>query len=340
MNGSNLLDNLDEKVAAKKTQDAPMANTSSTASTDLNIPIEDTPDVDVSTQVPEADIPVPSKAPIPPVTPESGVNTAKMDFLKARDKGENDLIEAKKLPFGIDIIRAKSFALNFIVPIVSFGVSLILILTIIVPSWSKLPELKVELSTKQNLQNTLNRKLSDLERLLDFRSIVDEDSTLIDNVLVSEEMVPELLSEVDHIAKQASLEVTRLSYSLSQAGSGSLGYPAVDISLGVLGTYDQLTNFLRLTENAARLVDVSTYRYSIGTQDVNLLSINLVLRSPYLYVNSSAVTDDPIDLDITSSDFIDFIAKLKSLEYYNPNEIPVIETIVETAQEEQNLPSE
>jgi Tfp pilus assembly protein PilO len=242
--------------------------------------------------------------------------------------------EGYSLPFNMDTAKLKSFALNFIVPIVGFSVSLILILTVVIPSFTTIPDLRAELNQKQTLNSTLSKKLSDLERLLDFKKIVDDNSNLINNVLVSEEMVPELLSQVDTIAKESGLEVTRLSYSISQASGGSLGYPSVDVSLGVLGTYDQLANFFKLTESASRLIDVSGYRYAVGSKDANTLNMNLVLRSPYLFVNSEAVTDDPIDLDVTNQAFLNFVSKIHNLKYYNPNELPVIENIQETQPEE------
>lgn len=255
----------------------------------------------------------------------------------ATKKGMEDvpiIKEGYNLPFNMDTAKLKSFALNFIVPIVGFSVSLILILTVVIPSFTTIPDLRAELSQKQSLNSTLSKKLSDLERLLDFKKIVDDNSTLINNVLVSEEMVPELLSQVDTIAREAGLEVTRLSYSISQASGGSLGYPSVDVSLGVLGTYDQLVNFYKLTESASRLIDVSGYRYAVGSKDANTLNMNLVLRSPYLFVNSEAVTDDPIDLDVTNQSFLNFVSKIQNLKYYNPNELPVIENIQETQPEE------
>jgi|GEM_PF-1469141 len=376
MIGSNLLDNLDEKPI--DTNSTPVDNTSpSPASMPV---IEDTPDIDLSVSdkstadsvstfsTPNTVKPsnfgsmpkrsVQSNSVYPAVESSLSKGTKKVGF-SSKGYGTNSYVddsksstedplaikEGFKMPFNLDVTKAKAFALNFIVPIVSFSVSLLLILTVIIPSFTSLPDLKTELAQKQTLNNTLSKKLSNLERLVDFKKIVDENSTLINNVLVSEEMVPELLSQVDHIAKESNLEVSRLSYSLSQAGSGSLGYPSVDISLGVMGTYDQLVNFLKLVENASRLIDVSTYRYTVGSKDTTSLNINLVLRSPYLFVNSSAVTDDPIDLDVTSQSFLNFVSKIQGLKYYNPNEITIIDTIEETQPEnvdvnqEQTIPS-
>lgn len=373
MIGSNLLDNLDEKVipvpsstpADSAGNDLPVVE--NTITNKRAIPLSPTTPVTASPKDAMEDV-APSQGfgslnkssnsndfnyqstPNPSIkkTPFSPKGYGTNSYAEEPKKTREDTISMKAsytLPFNLDVPKLKSFALNFIVPIVSFSVSLLLIVTVIIPSFKNLPDLKNDLVQKQNLNNTLSKKLSNLERLIDFKRVVDENSTLINNVLVSEEMVPELLSQVDTIAKESSLEVSRLSYSLSQAGSGSLGYPSVDVSLGVIGTYDQLTTFLKLVESASRLIDVSTYRYSIGSKDANALNMNLVLRSPYLFVNSSAVTDDPIDLDVTSQGFLKFVSKIQGLKYYNPNELPVLEIIEQTEEatvdvnQEENIPS-
>ena len=53
-----------------------------------------------------------------------------------------------------------------------------------------------------------------------------------------------------------------------------------------------------------------------------------VLESPYQFVNSTAVTDDPVNLDITKDDFVTIINKVKGLKYYNIS----IENISQQAQ--------
>lgn len=305
-----------------------------------NIINQDTPpkEDNVVENTPEVKDTTPSVPPVPPTPTEltQDMSDQNIKVEETEEPKDTSILDDK---LNLDTDKIKKFALNFIVPLISLGVSILLLLIIVIPSFRNKPAVETELNQKQTLNTTLTKKESNLERLVDFKSVVDENSELIDKVLVSEEMVPELLSEVDYIAKEAGMEVTRLSYSLSQAQSGDEGFPAVDISLGVRGTYDQFVNFLKLIENAARLVDMSNFRYSIGSKDDTGLNFNIVLVSPYLFVDSSAVTDDMVDLDITSGEFLAFINKLKSLKYYDPEELPQIEEVVETTPEEE-LPSE
>jgi hypothetical protein len=55
--------------------------------------------------------------------------------------------------------------------------------------------------------------------------------------------------------------------------------------------------------------------------------MNFSILSPFLYVKSTAVTDDPVELDITDPRFTEFVNTLKPLKYYEflNKEIQVIE---------------
>ncbi len=98
----------------------------------------------------------------------------------------------------------------------------------------------------------------------------------------------------------------------------------------------------RNVENAARLVIVENFRFSQSqTKDGQKLGINFVLISPYLYVESDAITDDPIDLDIGDGEFLELINKIKNLKHYDPYEIDLSIPVEETPVEEEGaLPVE
>ena len=53
-----------------------------------------------------------------------------------------------KLELGFDAQKIKSVLLNFVVPLIAFGISLIIILVVIYPSFKNLPKIKSELATK------------------------------------------------------------------------------------------------------------------------------------------------------------------------------------------------
>ena len=240
-----------------------------------------------------------------------------------------------KLELGFDAQKIKSVLLNFVVPLIAFGISLIIILVVIYPSFKNLPKIKSELATKAALKQTLTTKLLTLNKLVDFKTVVEEDSNLVNKVLVLEEQVPRLLDEVNQIATDSGMSVTRLSYSYGNTTTSSdtaakKAYSSVTISLGTDSSYDQIIVFLQAAENAARFLSVPNFRYASGMNATGekKLSSSFALDSPYLSVQSTAVTDDPITLDISSQGFVTFINMIKSLKYYefiNPN-IEVVKT--------------
>lgn len=242
--------------------------------------------------------------------------------------------EDKKPKFGLSINmeKIKGTLLNFVVPLVALAISLTLIFLVIVPSTKKLPQAKEELTKKLNLKQTLNTKLLNLNRLVDFKVVLDEDSGLVNQVLVSEAEVPRLLDQVNQIATNSGMVVTRLSYSYGSSGTSEKAeeksFDTVTVSLGSDSNYYQLILFMQSIENVARYVSVPIFRYSMGisTSGETKLAASFSVDSPFLFVQSTAVTDEPINLDISSQSFIDFINMIKGLKYYeflNPN-IPVV----------------
>src|SRR4030066_1554751 len=237
----------------------------------------------------------------------------------------------------INLSGFRNAVINYLVPLVCMVITVVVGFFVLRPSYKALPGLKSDLDTKRTLESNLNKKLGILNKLVDFKSVVDENSNLVNKILVSEEMVPALLTQADKIATESGLQVTKLSYTLASVGSASgdekdtSSYKIVEISMGVGGGFEQFKTFLLNLESASRMINVNTLRYTYDTGDnTTEYAITLVLHSPYLYVESTAVTDDPVDLDITSTDFINLINKIKSFRYYDPNEINVNVEIIET----------
>jgi Tfp pilus assembly protein PilO len=207
---------------------------------------------------------------------------------------------------------------NFIVPLVCLLVCIILGFFIIFPYYKNKPAVDAQIADKQALNQLLEGKLVILNKLTDFKNILAENSQLVDKVLVSEANVPQLLDEIYQIATSVGLSVTRLNYSYGDARTAANSAPnqfsEVNVSLGAGGTYDQLTTFLQDTEVAARVLYVPSLRYSVDSEGAMSMNFNVV--SPFLYVQSTAVTDDPVELDITSSSFTNFMNKLKTMKFY------------------------
>lgn len=253
----------------------------------------------------------------------------------------------------IDTLKIKRFLANFIIPIASLLLALLLSLFYILPSRNKLPQLKQEVSVAGDLKNQLEEKNLKLTSLLDFKSVIDENNQLTSEVLAPEPLVPQLLTQIDIIASEAGLNVEKLSYSTGTSFDTvsaqtteeipNAQYDIVVVSLGVSGTYDQLVAFLKTVENAGRFIGVGNVRFSYSSENANIVSAQIMLGSPYVSVQTTAVTDDPINFDISSSDFQNLVSKLKELRIYtiSIDEVIDISDIPETiTPEEQPVPAE
>src|SRR3989344_9481370 len=102
-----------------------------------------------------------------------------------------------------DLNKLKHALVNFVVPIICLGITLVLFVTIIYPTYNDLPVLKDDLLRKETLSVQLESKLRNLKKLVDFKSAVDEDEKLISDTLVSEPQVPQLLTQIDIIDRKS-----------------------------------------------------------------------------------------------------------------------------------------
>ena len=141
------------------------------------------------------------------------------------------------------------------------------------------------------------------------------------------------MTGVQTCALPICLSVGRLSYSYGNDASTDSDYSSLAVSLGANGTYDQLILMLKSSENAARFLNISSFRYSEGgdSESADLLGASFNIDSPYMYVESTAVTDDAITLDITSDEFLNFMSIIKNLDFYEFSD--TVPQIVEEATE-------
>lgn len=235
-----------------------------------------------------------------------------------------------KLDLQFDADMMKQNILNFIVPLICFLVTVAIGIFVIYPYFKNTPKVKEEIQQKQQLKQVLEKKVWILKKNAEFKPVLDEGSALVDKVLVSEANVPQLLDEIYQIATNIGFEVTRLNYSYGEAAptggaSDAQEYKEVVVSLGVNGSYDQLLSLLKDTEIAARVLYIPSFRYS--TDDEGKLSMNFSIISPFLYVQSTAQTDVPVELDITNPSFLELVNKVKVLRFYEflNKDIKVIE---------------
>lgn len=221
---------------------------------------------------------------------------------------ELDINDLKKIQF-------KKFIANFIIPLMASLISIGLIVFVIYPNVKDRPQKQEELQEQTSLANQLAEKTQKLNDLTDFKDVVIQNTNLVEEVLVTEALVPELLTQIDIISKEAGLSLNKMSYSTASSVSAGASYDVVVVNLGVEGSLAQLISFLNIIENSGRVIVVDNVRYSVDPES-GTVSATIVLSSPYVRVESEAAIDDPITFDISSSDFQKLMSKVKSLKVY------------------------
>ncbi len=230
--------------------------------------------------------------------------------------------EKKKLPKlpkmpSIPTEKILGLLLNFLVPLLALIGSSIAIFVFLLPSYKEIPILESSLSTKKTLSSQLERKVAALKELVDFSTQVDEYVLVTEKALISEPKIPELLSQIDIMIRESGMDVSSLNYSQSGTMEAS-GVKMVNAALSASGSFETLVSFLKSVENASRLVILEDFRYSYTDKDGDRqVSASFQLKSPYLVVSSSAVTDEPIELSISSQEFLEDMTKIKNLKHYD-----------------------
>lgn len=221
----------------------------------------------------------------------------------------------------------KSFLINTGIPLVLLLGTIALAIFIVYPKYNEIPVKKDTADKLTQQDQRLQVKINKLNDLVDFKEIVNEDLKLVNTALPSTDDIPLLLTEIQQISKGAGLDITNLTYAASTADKSGKANK-VYVQLSANGNFNQTKVFISNLEKASRIIDISTLRFSSSetAQKTDLetseVQITLGLISPYLFVESKAVTEDPITIDVRDKGFLTFINKLKGFTTY--------ETVVDT----------
>ncbi len=261
----------------------------------------------------------------------------------------------------------KDAIVDFVFPLIGLSVTVLLFFFYIKPTYKRMNEMKSELASQSSVLEVLNTKAAALTKMKDYDAVLQENAEMVEKLYASESNVPQLLDEVHQIATNAGMTVDRLNYSYSgattQASADATAEQRkedisgiVNVTMSLTGTYDQMIVFMQEIEKAARIAYVTTFRFGATSDenDSSLINVNVNIDSPYMYVQSVAVTDDPVTLDVTSPGFVSFMNSIKDYKYYeflNPDieaeEVPLEEETpfggtegmpVESASAEEEVP--
>ncbi len=216
---------------------------------------------------------------------------------------------------------SKEMMVGTVLPLLFISATAGLFFLVTYPKYNQIQPKNDELKQLEDKKGHLSSKLQKLNDLVDFKEVVDQNSALINTALPSEANVPILLTQIQTIAKENDLEIQNLSYSSSGAASQSEANK-VNVQMSAKGNFEQVRNFFYAVEKASRVLEFSTIRFSTESTGIETdaqsagLEISISLRSPYLFVESKATTEDPITIDIRDQAFLNFVNRLKELRLY------------------------
>lgn len=244
----------------------------------------------------------------------------------------------------LNLYAFKSFAVNFIIPLLALIVTVFLVVLVLIPGFKNYPLLVQTYQQKSQFQKELVVKTEKLNKLYEFRDTVLTNRALINKAMADAPMVPQLLAQLNMIAKDSGVVIQKLTYSISEStpkpksapapvtspapkGNAKVTLPAapkleppaydvVLVNVGLTANYQQLLVFLKAIENASRLISVDNLRFSQDTEQEGSYNISLVLSSPYVQVKTDAVTDDPIAFELNDPKFRELVDRLAKLKFY------------------------
>ena len=196
----------------------------------------------------------------------------------------------------------------FVVGILSLGFGVFQFLSI--------PPQRQEIAAAQSQLLVLEQKNEKLSGVLSEAQILEDNLEMVRQALPTTDDVPALIMQLEEIAKQSGVAVVHLGFGEDKAAE-ELANVAKGISLTsvVTGSYNALQTFFVNLEETSRVVNVTNFRFSPAQQEgaEGALSITLGLKAFYLDEITEVSTEEPLNLDTGSKEYVELIKRVKQL---------------------------
>lgn len=192
------------------------------------------------------------------------------------------------------------------------------------PLYNKSKDNDLAISSKQQELDVLVKKIAELENSRRLLGSIQENSSLLDQVVPTDDDIPVVMTMIQILANESAVKINSFNYSgltyspvvsAPTTTSAETGQnDAFTMNINVTGRFDSVLKFLQSLENSRRLIDVSSFGYTLNTnqaQDSNFvdaITLQVLLTSYY-----KSFDNPPTDLNIEK--YLPVIEKLKSLEY-------------------------
>lgn len=202
---------------------------------------------------------------------------------------------------------------ELIIPIACVGSALLLILFVIRPGIEKIREGREDKEEREALLAQLEKKNRVLSKYAAQIDQLDGELDLVRNAVPREEKIPELMTQLQEMAKEATVSTSALQYGGSKEGKEE-ETKTVRLQMTVEGDYGQVKDLFELFQNSSRIVLVD--QFGLKTQKEASMSANMGLSSFYLEAPDKADIEEPIEREFSSPAFREIINRIENLDLY------------------------
>lgn len=228
----------------------------------------------------------------------------------------------------------KNFILNFAIPLFFLILIVVVSVFVISPTYSSIPALESEISTKEIQLESLRAKVSQLEQLESNRSLMIQDLTKLSWALEERDKVPELSEQVRLMSEDSDISFESLSYTNLAQNTAQVLSPnpvsssnqdispnpdpnlyreeKVDVKVSS-ANMDKFIGFLKTAENSIRLFRIE--KFSSSLRD-NSYDSSLLMASPYLNPGFKSYSDTSAVIDLNDVMYRDFMDRLDTFTNY------------------------
>lgn len=225
------------------------------------------------------------------------------------------------------VAEVEEFFINFILPIILLAVSVAIFVLFVSPARKELPELKLQLNTKNEEIKVLQAKVDQLSALQTNKDLVVNDLVKMSWALEERDKVPELSQQVRVMSADSKVKFSSLDYAnANKSEASTVVTPSSSLTpdpelyreekvtvIVEVKDIPSVVEFLKTTENSIRLFKVENLRISTRT-DGN--SADLIMVSPYLNPAFSAYSETAAPINLTDPAYRQFMNRLDTFKNY------------------------
>ncbi|NCT55375.1 hypothetical protein GW755_00860 [bacterium] len=249
---------------------------------------------------------------------------------------------------GIDkeqIVKAKYQVKEYAQLILSFLVfvgAILLFVFVIKPTFAKYQNNKLEITNQLSQEMLLDKKLAELQKAKELQSSIESNILLANQAVPDDSDIPTVMAMIQDVSSKSGVKVSAFSYiglgnsvvvvetptpAVPQDGSSgespvnnglespvdSEYFDAFNLSISVLGKFDNLKDFTKKIESSRRVLDMSGFSYSIEKENEQITSDFYTLKVQLTsYYRSFANVAPLVALDQYSGT----ISDLNEMVYY------------------------